>query len=263
MTKLEKKLNNLFFFSMEKQSSKSKGNILRFLPKSVSFQYRSFSPGRERRPDVNSYKPKTPRGKVFSGPMIPAEARQKKNFETQEPTSPKISCMGQIKHKNKMCKMHAPLPDEIRPVSYARPEKISKARSVGPGSELKKKPTGMKKLFGASRKSDASADRLKPPLPDKAPSLSQMRRFASSRDTLANFDWTTARIAPACDRDLFSDEDSDGEDDAVVPFSAPVLVAGAGKAGGLALEPRKEVNLWKRRTMAKPKPLQLNIVRAQ
>ncbi|KAL8524202.1 hypothetical protein ACS0TY_013971 [Phlomoides rotata] len=227
---------------MEKQSSKSKDKILRFLPKSVSFQNRStFSPGRNRR----------------SSPMIPAEARVKsKNFETQEPTSPKISCMGQIKHKNKICKMkHAPLPNEIRPASYTRPEKFSKARSVGPGSELKKKPTGIKKLFSASRKSvDVSFDNCKPPLPERAPSLSQMRRFASSRDTLANFDWTNARIAPEYD----SDGDSDGEDDAVVP-----LTAGAGKAAGSALEPRKEINLWKRRTMAQPKPLQLNIVRAQ
>ncbi|KAK6131309.1 hypothetical protein DH2020_034938 [Rehmannia glutinosa] len=181
--------------------------------------------------------------------MIPAEARRKsKNFETQEPTSPKVSCMGQIKHKNRICKQrHASLPKESRPAFQFQPDKISK---IGPSA------------FGAGRKSHGSIDYGKPPIPDRASSLSQMRRFASSRDTLEKFDWTTAQIAPE-DQDpgFYSEEDrgySDGEDDVIIPFSAPILVG-----GGLALEPRKEINLWKRRTMAQPKPLQLNMVRAQ
>ncbi|KAI3464767.1 hypothetical protein Pfo_021430 [Paulownia fortunei] len=256
---------------MEKPAAKSKNKILRFLPKAaqaaVSFQNPPFSPGRDKRPDVNSHKLRTQLSKGFSGPivsMIPAEARGKsKNFETQEPTSPKVSCMGQIKHKNKINKKkHASLPKEFKPVSYSQPEKINKVRSSGPAPELKKNPSGIKKIFGAGRKSDASIDHGKPPLPDRAPSLSQMRRFASSRDTFVNFDWTTAQIAAEEDHGFYSDEDrgySDGEDDVIIPFSAPILVAGAGASGGLPLEPRKEINLWKRRTMAQPKPLQLNI----
>ncbi|KAG8377994.1 hypothetical protein BUALT_Bualt08G0091800 [Buddleja alternifolia] len=134
--------------------------------------------------------------------------------------------------------------------------------------ELKKKPSGLKKIFGSRRKSDASIidHTAKPRLAELAPSLSQMRRFASSRDTFSNFDWTTAQIAPEVDQDYYSDEDrgySDGEDDVIIPFSAPILGAGAGAGagygGGLGLEPRKEINLWKRRTMAQPKPLQLNM----
>lgn len=225
--------------SREKPSSKPKSNFLRLLPKAaqaaVSFQNPPYSPGR---------------AKGFSGPMIPAEARGKsRNFETTEPTSPKISCMGQIKHKKKMCKKQASLPKGFKPVLNppARPE------------PEKKQPSGLMKMFSVRRKSDA----CKPPLPERAPGLSQMRRFASSRDTFANFDWSAAsQIAPAEERDFYSDEDGE-EDGAVIAFSAPILMAGAGIRGGLNLEPRKEINLWKRRTMAQPKPLQLNIVRDQ
>lgn len=217
-----------------------------------------FSPGRDKRPDVNWRQLKSHITRGFSGPivsMIPAEARGKsKNFETQEPTSPKVSCMGQIKHRNSICRNKNA---EFKPASHPRPEKIAKIRPAGSAPELKKKPTGLKKIFAPGRKSDASINRGKPPLPDRAPSLSQMRRFASSRDSFANFDWAGG------DRGFYSDEDrgySDGEDDVIIPFSAPILVAGG---GGLSLEPRKEINLWKRRTMAQPKPLQLNTVRAQ
>lgn len=254
---------------MEKWSSKSKSKILRLLPKAakaaVSFQNPPFSPGREKRADGSSQKLRSHLHKGSSGPIIsmfPAETT--KNFETQEPTSPKISCMGQIKHKNKLCKIkQASLPREFKPVSHSQPEKISKARS-GPNNQFKKKPSGIQKIFSGRRKSDASINHGKPPLPDRAPSISQMRRFASSRDTLASFDWTTAQIAPEDGGNSYYDEDrgySDGEDDAVIPFSAPLLMtrAEAGMAGGLAFEPRKEINLWKRRTMAQPQPLQLHV----
>lgn len=248
--------------SIEKQSSKSKYKILRLIPKaaqaSVSFQNPPFSPSRDKRAEGASQKLKSRLKKTFSGPimyMIPAEAREKtKNFETHEPTSPKVSCMGQIKHKNKICrqKKQVCLPKESKPVLHSRPEKLSKARSAA-GDELKKKPSGIKKILSGRRKSDASINHGKPPLPDRAPSISQMRRFASSRDALADFDWTTAQIESGR---AYSDEESDGEDEAFIPFSAPILMSGV-------LEPRKEVNLWRRRTMAQPKPLQLNIVRAQ
>lgn len=233
--------------SIEKQSSKSKYKILRLIPKaaqaSVSFQNPPFSPGRDKRADGATQKLKSRLKKTFSGPimyMIPAEAREKtKNFETQDPTSPKVSCMGQIKHKNKICRQkQVCLPKESKPVLHSRPEKMSKAR-----------PSGIKKIFSGRRKPDAS--KRQPPLPDRAPSISQMRRFASSRDTLADFDWTTAQVDGG--GRIYSDEESDGEDEAFIPFSAPILMSG--------LEPRKEINLWRRRTMAQPKPLQLNIVR--
>lgn len=258
---------------MEKPATKSKNKILKFLPKAaqaavVSFQNIPFSPRRDKRPDVNAHRLKTHHNKGFSGPMvsmIPAEARRKsKNFETQEPTSPKVSCMGQIKHKQKISKKkHASLPKEFKPVSFSQPlEKSKKSRPTGPGPKMKKKPSGIKKILRGGRKSDASIDDAKPQLSESAPSLCQMRRFASSRETFANFDWTTAQIAPEVDRGFYSDEErgySDGEDDVIIPFSAPILTTGAGGVAGLDLEPRKEINLWKRRTMVRPKPLQLDM----
>ncbi|XP_075484738.1 uncharacterized protein At1g76070-like [Primulina tabacum] len=254
---------------MEKAAVKSKNKIFNFLPKvaqaSVSFQNPPpFSPGRANWPDFNVNKLRAKINKGIS--MIPVEARRNsKNSETQEPTSPKVSCMGQIKHKNKVCKnkrVSLPKDFDLRPVSSPELKRNSKTRPELPVTELKKKPQGIRRVFSATRRSDASTDKAKPPLPDRAPSLSEIRRFASSRDTFADFDWTTARIAPEEDVDFNSDEESDEEYDAIIiPFSAPMLVSGSG--AGLTLEPRKEINLWKRRTMAQPKPLQLNLIKAQ
>ncbi|KAK6131031.1 hypothetical protein DH2020_035229 [Rehmannia glutinosa] len=236
---------------MEKPATKSKYKILRAVQAAVTFQ-NLLSPRGDKRADAITHRLKAHHNKGFSGPilpMIPAEARGKsKNFEAQEPTSPKVSCMGQIKHKKKISKKkHASLTKELKHVSLSKPEKSKKARPIASDPDMKKKQSGIKKVFGAGRNSQA-----KPPIPGAAPSLSHMRKFASSRDTFANFDWTTAQIAPEEDRGFYSDGErgfSDGEDDVIIPFSAPILV----------LEPRKEINLWKRRTMAQPKPLQLNV----
>ncbi|KZV20115.1 hypothetical protein F511_00972 [Dorcoceras hygrometricum] len=265
---------------MEKATVKSKNKILNLLPKvaqaSVSFQSPPpFSPaGRAKWPDLNVSKLRAKINKSISGQvvsMIPVEARRNsKNSETQEPTSPKVSCMGQIKHRNKICKSKQVSLQKVfdnRPVSSPGPKRNNKTRPDLPVAEPKKKPEGIRKVFSARRRSDASIDHDKQPQPDRAPSLSQMRRFASSRDTFANFDWTTSRIAPEeLDVDFNSEEErghGDDEYDAVkiIPLSAAMLVSGSGAV--LTLEPRKEINLWKRRTMAKPKPLQLNLIRAQ
>ncbi|GFS36010.1 hypothetical protein Acr_00g0043370 [Actinidia rufa] len=98
------------------------------------------------------------------------------------------------------------------------------------------------------RKSDVS----RPTGSDLGPSLSQIKRFTSGRDSLAGFDWM-AQIAPAegDQGNYYSDEDSDGEEEVIVPFSAPILV-------GVDLEPKKEINLWNRRTVTQPRPLRVN-----
>ncbi|KAL1533376.1 hypothetical protein AAHA92_33266 [Salvia divinorum] len=221
---------------MEKASSKSKSKILRLIPRaataSVSFQN---PPGREKRVCGNSNKLKSHLYRAFSGPMIsmiPAEAREEsKSSEMQEPTSPKISCMGQIKHKKKVCR----LPAEFGPVLQ------SKTLSA---KDLKKNPSVIKKIFSGRIKTDDSINKGKPPLPDRAPGLSHVMRFASSRDTFACYDWTT---------EAGGGEDwgsySDGDEDVVFPMLG----------SGLVLEPRKEINLWERRTVAQLKPLQLGL----
>lgn len=239
---------------MEKAAPKPKNKFLKLIPKAAqavasSFQNMPFSPRRDARPDAHRLNRHHAKG--FSGPlgpMIPAEARRKsRNFDTQEPTSPKVSCIGQIKHKNTISKKkHVSLPKECKRVSSPRAEKSKKK---------KKPPSGINRIF--RRKADAPIVRAGPA--ESTPNLSQMRKFASSRDTFANFDWTTAQIAPEEDRGFYSDGErgySDDEDDIGIPFSAPILMAGG---GGLDLEPRKEINLWRRRTMTPPAPLQLNI----
>ncbi|PSS17979.1 hypothetical protein CEY00_Acc08674 [Actinidia chinensis var. chinensis] len=198
---------------------KSKNKFLKFLPKVTFHNHKPpFSPKSDAKPQ---------KGLLF---IIPAEARRKpknSSFEAHEPTSPKVSCMGQIKHKHKKQthkeKKHVSLPKDFKPTN-----------------KLSKQP---------GRKSDVG----RPTVPDRAPSLSQIRRFTTSRDSLAGFDWT-AQIAPVeGDRgNYYSDEESDGEEkEVIIPFSAPILV-------GVALEPKKEINLWKRRTMAQPMPLRVN-----
>ncbi|KAL5557802.1 hypothetical protein UlMin_034013 [Ulmus minor] len=245
---------------MEKQA-KYQDKILKFLPRAASavtfHQNLPFSPNRE-----SSTKFKSHGGRGFSGPilsMIPDEARRKpKNgsYETQdqEPTSPKISCMGQIKHKKNKIKKRVSGPKIQEP----------KAVTSSP-RDVKKHALSIRRMFSGSkpeRKSDACPDdhvNIKPTIPDRAPSLSQMKRFASGREKFSSFDWS-AQVTPVDAHQgisPYSDTDREGSDledeDVKISFSAPLTVGG----GPVCLQPRKEINLWKRRTMAPPRPLQL------
>ncbi|MED6106366.1 hypothetical protein PIB30_004140 [Stylosanthes scabra] len=269
---------------MEKHQLKLKSRILKILPKAssitVTFQNHPFSPGRWDKQHHHG-------AKGFSGPivsMIPDEARRKpkgerNNTDDQEPTSPKISCMGQIKNKKKKGK-------KVNKEAAAKTTTTT-IKSTSKDTELKKKHVSNKfqrMLLSKGRKSSASVpdqnddNKGEVAVSDRAPHVSQLRKFASGRDTFANFDWKAhQQVAPDEEiEDFYSDEervqqrsdeeeeDYDDDDDVRIPFSAPILVGGngvgAGVGGaGLKLKPRKEINLWKRRTMAPPRPLQLNI----
>ncbi|KAF5455717.1 hypothetical protein F2P56_025265 [Juglans regia] len=263
---------------MEKQG-KPKNKILKFLPRAasaiaVSFQNPPFSPGRDKRSEINTTKLKAHAGRGFSGPIvsiIPVEARRKSRnggmYETQEPTSPKVSCIGQIKHKKKIkkaAKRAAPPPqDQVKAVSST-----SSAHRL----DMKKHTSAIRRMFSGKTKPGRNSDVVSPAaeepaeIPaDRAPSLSQMKRFASRRNSLPEFDWTADQITPI-DRDhrnYYSDEERDREEsdqeeeEVMIPFSAPILMV---DGGGVPLQPRKEINLWKRRTMAPPRPLDLNTV---
>ncbi|KAH7523465.1 uncharacterized protein At1g76070 [Ziziphus jujuba] len=247
---------------MEKQA-KPKNNIFKFLPKAasvVNFQNPPFSPNREKRSEY-LHKIKTHAGRGFSGPIIsiiPREARSKPksgSYETQdEPTSPKVSCMGQIKaHKKKLKKNKRVSPPQ---------EGESKLVKSSPRHVNKHTASALRRIFSNVKpeRKYASAehdDHKQSSLPDRAPALSQMKRFASGRDSFSDFDWTAQIVSADKDhRDYYSDEDrddNDHEDDVKIPFSAPIMVG-----GGVPLQPRKEINLWKRRTMTPPRPLQLH-----
>lgn len=233
--------------------------ILKFLPKAatatVIFQNHPFSPGREKRfhhhHNHNHHK-------GFSGPIIsiiPAEARSRKsnNVTNQEPTSPKVSCIGQIKQRKSIKKTKKEGTSTKTPL-----EKIT--------STKKSSRSNFRNFFQRGRKSDADdTTSISSDVQNKAPSLSHMRKFASGREgSLSNFDWKNVQITPEDhrkyysddDREDYTDEDDEEEKEVIIPFSAPILV-GRDNRPNFPLEPKKEINLWKRRTMTQPNPLQL------
>ncbi|XP_023733091.1 uncharacterized protein At1g76070 [Lactuca sativa] len=285
-------------------SAKAKNTLLKFLPRatsSVTFQNPPiYSPAKDKRSSEKTHKSNL--GIGFSGPMvsmIPADTRRKiKNNSdytiVYEPTSPRVSCMGQVKckhQKEKLQRRHGNGVDGNKPTNSVKvkpTDKASRATSFTPArtynveddedsskTESKsKKKLGFKKIFGgisitpgsSRRKPDLDDKRSKAPLYlDKTPSLSSMKRFSSGRGKLSNIDWTKLEAA-AMDsggRSYYSDEESDDEE-IKIPSSAPVVMRNQGfddkfiTVAGLNLQPRKEINLWKRRTMPQLKPLQLH-----
>ncbi|OIW14805.1 hypothetical protein TanjilG_05426 [Lupinus angustifolius] len=234
---------------MEKQL-KLKNKILKVLPKAVAamrFQNPPFSPSR-----IHKSRSENTRNKGFSGSMIPHETRKKPNrgsnndIDYQEPTSPKISCMGQIKHDKKR-------------VEKAKTKEIEVKKNVS---------TFKKMLFYAAKPKSISSAKLdcnKNMVVERVTSMSHMKRFKSGRDIFADFDWKDQVVPHEIDC-CCSDEDRVDDEGKVegfiIPFSAPILISCSSGNGGyygegvIDLKPRKEINLWKRRTMAQPKPLQ-------
>ncbi|KAJ4783730.1 Syringolide-induced protein 14-1-1 [Rhynchospora pubera] len=222
---------------MEKtMKSKRSNNFLSFLAKSTSF-----SNPAPLKPSHQYY------NKGFSGPLIhlvPTEARHKgkadASFETQEPTSPIVSCIGQIKQQAK--KNRLPRAKSIKRRPLPKPEKKPKnnkntsfvQRVFGHG-----KPNSRRKLE-LSRSDNSLASTV------KVPTLEHMRRYKSGRETLKGFDWRQVETeVKSIDKE---------EDDMTVYYSAPLVLDG----GAVGPEPRKEVNLWKRRTIGAPVPLKLD-----
>lgn len=267
-------------------TTRRKSKLLKYLPKAasaVSFQNPVFSPGREKQRLYSS--------SGFSGPIvsiIPDEARRRprKGHEedgglgsTQEPSSPKVSCIGQIKKNNKK-KKSASHPHKHHHHHKHENGDDDHDHRKKEGAKEKKQDSKILKIFGfGSRKANHHNNKPSSVVggagefggsshSESMPSLGHMKRFASGRQSLANFDWT-AQIAPVNDlddRNFHSDEefgrysnsdDSEGEEaEVIIPFSAPIL------RGGLQ-EPRKEVNLWQRRNTASPPPLQIKPIKVR
>ncbi|KAL5072224.1 hypothetical protein RYX36_023111 [Vicia faba] len=247
---------------MEKEKqSKVRNRFLKAI--TVTFQNAPFSPGRDHkfRSDNNTNRwgaKSNGGGKGFSGPMvtmIPYEARRKPKDGgvnvTQEPTSPKISCMGQIKHHKKKHIPKSKTSDASTPkdASKSKFQRIFSQRSKPKSNFVERKLDETGSIGGGN----------------KAPPMGDMKRFASGREAFSSFNWKAVIEPEEIDgRDCFTD----GEDDEIlIPFSAPILVGGDNgdddDGGGrpcLKFKPRNEINLWKRRTMAPPRPLQLNPV---
>ncbi|CAN4105234.1 unnamed protein product [Withania somnifera] len=240
---------------MEKPCIKSskKKTIFKLLPKAAAAAvfilqnaHAPFSPSREKRLAAE-HQHKNHHHKGFSGTIIPVIPVHHQSGQKSEPGSPKISCMGQIKHNKKKTL-----------------NRINSSTEKGGNNRKKSSVSKFQNIFGrksklissSGRKSDITAENIICMLPDRAPCLSQMQRFASGREPLTNFDWRSIQITPQ-DRGYSDDDDEDDyEDEAISPFSAPILLGRSRTT--ICLEPRKEINLWKRRTMVQPKPLQLH-----
>lgn len=239
-----------------KKQGEPKSMMFRILPKAasavrVSFQNPPFSVGKDKRAACAS--------KGLSCPLIsiiPDEARRKSksgNLETPEPTSPKVSCMGQIKHKKNIRKLAAKA--NLKPVSVPLPRQSSSPK------QGKKQASKLRRVFRLAKSDAPSSNKKDLPDMNRAPGLGEMKRFASGRDAFASFDWT-AQIAPLendhvhRDYNYYSDyekRDGDFEEEVMIPFSAPMRI----DREGLPLRPRKEINIWERRATNPPPPLQL------
>ncbi|WVZ65731.1 hypothetical protein U9M48_015047 [Paspalum notatum var. saurae] len=211
---------------------------------------------------------------AFSGPIVvsivPPEARgggggrrndnKRSGYRTPEPSSPKVSCIGQIKRSNSRRQKKVnpsscggknggacPLPP--RPAAAPAAEGSSNKPCRPKPSLVQRmsffRRSRSRRFSRPSRSSSKGSDGAAAPAPA---GLGQMKRFASGRAAFQDFDW---REQAGERRSRDSDEEE--EDEGFVAHSAPLVLGG----GVVAAEPRKEVNLWRRRPMAPPTPLQL------
>ncbi|KAL8126380.1 uncharacterized protein At1g76070-like [Apium graveolens] len=238
--------------------TKTKNLFLKFLSKAASAP---FSPNKEKRSSQKSHTGKGSKAPITS--IIPADALRSRSknssFGAREPTSPKISCMGTVKHRKKLCSMLSSKNYVLPPLDQLNLMVMNHNNSKVVQSDIegdvkkKKKPLAMKNMFsrvpsGRRKSSDALAkttDYVSDHRPSASSTLSQMRRFSSSRTSLNNFDWTATQIAPV---------DNEGQKVKISTCTVPKVIL---ECKQVNLEPRRDVNLWKRRPMAQPSPLQI------
>jgi hypothetical protein len=223
-----------FYIKMEKPVRSKRPNFLTFLAKSTSFSN-----------PAPPMKHAQYHNKGFSGPilhLVPDEARRKQKtdtpFETQEPTSPTVSCIGQIKQQAKKNKL-----PRAKSIKKHAPPKPERKPSSGNKNSLVQRMFGRKPPIPRRKLEVSRSDNMLAASTSKAPRIDHMKRFKSGRDSLRDFDWTKV------EREI-KGIDSKEDDDMSVYYSAPLVYGGH-------LEPRKEVNLWKRRTIGAPVPLKL------
>lgn len=238
------------------------GKLFKYLSKATSFSVPSSSSSSSSR--VAS---------AFSGPIaaiIPKDARRTKNADNsdaQEPASPKVSCIGQIKHESRKSTSKPPQPPQRKKpessnekIRLERKKSTRKHESFNEKGLARKKSTRKHQSFDEKRLKRQEEPRkekkpsalqgmfrrkVRPGRPLAAPGVGAMKRYASGRGSLSDFDWRTVAVEP---------QEEVEEEEVIIPHSAPILMGG----GVVAVEKRTEVNLWKRRTLAAPVPLRVN-----
>ncbi|XP_074563397.1 uncharacterized protein At1g76070-like [Curcuma longa] len=238
---------------MEKpKRSANKASIISFLPKRRSFAG-----------DSNAHAHLLQNRRGFSGPIVsivPVEARRKGKYGVgagggfEEPTSPKVTCMGQVKLRKMRCNSNRKAKSQP-PAPAAAKSNRRRGASLLLGRMFRPRRREAASVSASSDEKEILRSNIIP-APAPAPALGKMRQFASGRDTLRDFDWRkmVAEGEGTASTSFGEEEYYDEDDEVLVAHSAPLIV---GSGGVVALEPKKEVNLWKRRTMPAPNPLQL------
>ncbi|GJN40594.1 hypothetical protein PR202_gb29832 [Eleusine coracana subsp. coracana] len=207
---------------------------------------------------------------AFSGPIVvsivPPEARRgggrrrqsssSSGYRTPEPSSPKVSCIGQIKRSKSKKKVNpACCKNGVCPLPPRPPAVPAEAARCKPKRSLVKRVL-FRRSSSRSRSSSTSSRSIgrkgvvatdPAPLAPAPGGLGQMKRFTSGRAAFQDFDWEAETRA------RFEDDEEEEEDEGFVAHSAPLVLGG----GVVAAEPKKEVGLWRRRPIAPPTPLQL------
>ncbi|KAI0514234.1 hypothetical protein KFK09_010269 [Dendrobium nobile] len=219
---------------MEKPA-RSKGTIvLKYLQKAATFTITNnpHSPRGERLSTIRG----------LSGPIasiIPTEARHKKRNDDafdEEPTSPKVTCIGQIKHKKTAGtkeRKKTKVPSGLTRMFSQRVRPDHKE-----AMEVKEKKKKKKK----EKRQDLATDAA-------APALGQLKKFASRRESssLADFDWEKAAAAENSDYE-------EGKEDLMNIYHSAPLVLG----GDVMAAEHKEIGLWRRRSIAALMPIEVN-----
>ncbi|KAJ0237502.1 hypothetical protein HA466_0248860 [Hirschfeldia incana] len=184
------------------------------------------------------------RGFFFSSPITPllptaaarARRRTKHAVVFAEPTSPKVSCIGQIKlskcpeSRNRATKDLKPTPFNI----------VSKLKCL---FSMVSRKTNNTAVSAASEPPISAVEAV-----TAAPSLCKMKKFASSREALVGYDWAVEIKREESRSDHHHRRGYSSDDKETKIPSTPLTMCSRQKS---------EVNLWKRRTIDRPKPLQV------
>ncbi|KAK4778094.1 hypothetical protein SAY87_018281 [Trapa incisa] len=258
---------------MEKSHSSLMGKIFMFIPRAASAVVTFKSP------PISPRKPP-----IGGGLVIRRDARRRfKNdsFDSREPASPIVSCVGQVKKsKNRKKKKKKEEEADSMEMTARAPTKPPLDRPIA----LKKKEPHMhmtiilklfksKKLQGEkSHGYDDAGPNIGYNNENQVPPLGHLKQFSSSRSVLANFDSMSHNgTAVARDNVLEHGHQREERDNVLehghqreerlarVTQSGPIeVISCRGYGEDILLQPRKEVNLWKRRTGIRP-PMTLRL----
>ncbi|XP_010459713.1 PREDICTED: uncharacterized protein At1g76070-like [Camelina sativa] len=248
---------------MEKGSNSNKSTkFSKMLQRALSIGHSAapFSPGR----DFHQHRMTSTvnRGIFFSSPLVPTAARVRRRTKNEsvfaEPTSPKVSCIGQVKLNKPKCsseKRNKEPNNNLKTASSLSSCVTIKEEDKGNFSKLKRLFSTKSFLWRKSNSnstptafattSEYPAAAVEPVPAVDAPSLGKMKKFSSSRGALGGFDWTAEM------------KRQESQSNLTIPCSVSMPLT---PLEGLSLcpKPKSEVNLWKRRTMDRPKALQVN-----